>query len=172
MIVVWKERKAAVVRGQTHGKAILGLSLSSQADKLFSLGDEQLKVTNMETLTIEKSVPCAGQTLMLSSSKEKDDVCYVLLGDGVILEFTNLEVTKEIKLGYEVSSFDVGNNLILVGDLKGNIHLLVEGVEQHVFTHLPNRITSIQIQGEKFLMGDSTGKMKLIDIPSKTEIHG
>jgi len=59
---------------------------------------------------------------MLQSSQSNDDIVYVLFENGIILEFTNLEITNEIKLGYEVSSFDVGVDSILVGDLKGNVH--------------------------------------------------
>lgn len=55
--------------------------------------------------------------------------------NGLILEFTNLELTREYQLGYEVSNFLLAESLFLVGDLKGKIHAvsIESGAETQTF---------------------------------------
>ncbi|KAM3142087.1 hypothetical protein pb186bvf_005741 [Paramecium bursaria] len=173
-ILFWIKNLAHRLNGPSHTKLIIGLSISSEGDFLYSLGGEQLKISSFNDRTVQKTVDCKGQTLALAASKKFNNIAYVLFENAQILQFTDLEVTKQYDLGYETSTFAVSDKYFFVGDKDGKIHQLdIEtGNQIHEYVVQHSRITSITVKGDTFLAGDTTGKMKYFDFETKQLIHG
>ncbi|CAK93071.1 unnamed protein product (macronuclear) [Paramecium tetraurelia] len=171
-LLIWENGNSIRPAGVHHTKQVISLSVSQNV--LYSLGGEQLKLTNLETNTIEKTTDCKGLTLKLQANQSNPNICYLLMENGLILEFTNLELTREYQLGYEVSNFLLAESLFLVGDLKGKIHAvsIESGAETQTFQLQQTKITAMALQGDRFLCGDTTGKMKLIDYKENQVVHG
>ncbi|CAD8068738.1 unnamed protein product [Paramecium sonneborni] len=171
-LLIWDNLISIRPQGIHHSKQIISLSISQNL--LYSLGGEQIKLTNLETNIIEKTTDCKGLTLKLQSSQSNPNICYLLMENGLIFEFTNLELTREYQLGYEVSSFLLTDSVFLIGDLKGKIHAvnIESGVEQQTFQLQQTKITAMALQGDRFLCGDTTGKMKLIDYKQNQVLFG
>jgi len=49
---------------------------------------------------------------------------------------------------------------------------LIEGKESDCWKVLNNKVTRVTIQGDRFICGDTTGKMRLWDYREKKELFG